>query len=386
MILSILFWFCAFVIGWGMVGYKYSLIILDKIFKNRRNKNDYSYRPMVSVMIVAHNEEKVIREKLENVINNNYPEDKIEYIVASDNSTDNTNTIVKHFIEEHPEIKIYLHETKEHKGKTNAQNEAQKKTNGEILIMTDANSIFEENSISELVSSFNNSDVAYVSGRLQYINADKNTTASSESAYWERELKLREIESNISSITAGNGAIYACRNSEYFDFEPIKCHDSSMPIYFASQGKRAIYNPKAIAYEKAGENIADEFKRKVRMNREIVPMIQNGIKTLNIKKYGWFSYFYFGHRTCRYLLGISHVFLFLINFYLAFKSRFYQICFIMQSIFYILGILGNILKIRNKYISLIYYYCITIFAQLVAIKKYFKGESKAVWDKAESTR
>lgn len=111
---SIFFWIFSFIIVWAMGGYALSLKVLGKIFSGRRLIKDYSYRPTVTVMIVAHNEEKVILDKLNNVISNDYPKDLIEYIVASDFSTDSTNQIVEKFIEDHPDYKITLYKSREH--------------------------------------------------------------------------------------------------------------------------------------------------------------------------------------------------------------------------------------------------------------------------------
>src|SRR5689334_6846395 len=96
---KILFYISGFIIVWAMVGYPVSLKFIGKLFKNRELKKDYSHQPTVTVMVVAHNEEKVILEKLNNIIELNYPQKKIEFLIASDNSTDKTNEIVKRFIE-----------------------------------------------------------------------------------------------------------------------------------------------------------------------------------------------------------------------------------------------------------------------------------------------
>lgn len=379
----VLFWIFAFIIVWAMAGYDVSLRIIKK-FKKIQPVIKTSDRPAVTVMIVAHNEEKVIREKLENVILNDYPSDKIKYLVASDNSTDQTNELVNQFIALHPDYDISLYTTRTHKGKTNAQNEAQKQVDTEILVMTDANSMFEKNAISELVSSFSDRNIAYVCGRLAYINTD-NATAKSESNYWDKELQVRLIESNIRTITAGNGAIYACRNKEYIDIPPIECHDSSMPYYYSMNGKRAIFNEKAIAYEKAGETNEDEYKRKVRMNRVILMHLKNGIKALNIFRYGWFSYFYFGHRTARYMLWISHLGVFVSNVALAFTGGwFWKALIALQCLFYIVGCTGK--YTNNRLAHMVYYYCMTVLAQWHGVMNVIKGKSKPTWESAKSTR
>ena len=205
---------CAFVIVYAMVGYPIVLKLLDKILKPSEHKQDLTYEPTVSYMIVAHNEEKVIADKLINATEVDYPFDKFQIIVASDNSTDKTNEIVSNFITEHPELSITLYCSKEHKGKTNAQNEAQKIASGEILVMTDANTMLKPDAIRELVSYFTSEDIAYVSGKLEYSNSLDNATSASESTYWDLDLTMRDIESRIKTITAGNGALYACRNKD----------------------------------------------------------------------------------------------------------------------------------------------------------------------------
>ena len=382
----VLFWLSAFIIVWAMVGYRLSLKILERVFSKRKLQKDYTKKPFVTVMTVAYNEEKVIHEKLNNMINNDYPKGSIEYIVASDCSTDKTHQIVEEFIDTHPDIKIQLIIAKKHMGKTNAQNEAQKHAKGEILVMTDANAMFEENSVSELVACFASDDIAYVTGRLSYINVDDNGTASSENTYWEGDLEQREIESRIKTITAGNGAIYACRNSLYHDFNPIECHDGKMPKYFAGLKLRSVYNPNAVAHEKAGEQDEDEFKRKVRMNRGILPSLAEGMKFLNVFKYGWFSYFYFGHRTCRYLLWLSHTVLFIVSFPLSFVHWFYLIAFIGQVLFYAVALINTKAKTRNKLVRLVSYYSMTVLAQWKGVLNCVSGKSKPTWESAESTR
>lgn len=382
-ILVLIFGIAGFCIVWSMAGYNLSLKILNKMgIAKKAEKTDA--KPTVTVMIVAHNEEAVIQRKLENVIDNDYPADKIKYLFASDNSNDRTNLIVKDFIESHPKHSITLYTSKEHKGKTNAQNEAQKLVDTEILVMTDANSMFEHNAISELVSSFVDENIAYVCGALIYTNKG-NSTADSESMYWNGELKTRLIESNIKTITAGNGAIYACRNNDFVVIPPIECHDISLPFYYGVNRKRAIFNEQAIAYEKAGESTEDEYKRKVRMNRDILMRINDGFHTLNIFKYGWFSYFYFGHRTARYLLWLNHLLVLLSSIGLAIVGEwFWKVIVALQILFYVVGILGKFSN--NKLAHMVYYYCITVLAQWNGVFNVITGKAKPTWESVQSTR
>lgn len=383
---KVLFYISGFIIVWAMIGYPLSLKLIGRLYKDRKLKKDYSHQPTVNVMVVVHNEEKVILEKMKNILELDYPQDKIEFLVSSDNSTDKTNELIRQFIAEHQDKNIRLFEVKARKGKTNAQNEAQKIVTTEYLVMTDANSMMDKNAIKELMAAFTSNNIAYVTGRLSIVNPCVSDVSSSEASYWDKDLAIREIEGRIQTITAGNGAIYACRTSDYYDFNPIQCHDSAMPPFYALQGKRAICNHDAVAYEKAGEVIEDEFSRKIRMNRIIFKQILPDIRILNIFKYRWFTYFYIGHRTCRYLLWISHLVVFWANAFLITQSRFYTVVFATQLLFYLLGIFRAVIKTNNKQLTMIYYYCVTMVAQWIGVYNILTGKTKPIWEKAESTR
>lgn len=381
----IFFWINVFLVFWALIGYPLSLRVLQKLGKAEEMETG-DYEPDVTVMIVAHNEEKVIEEKLKNVIACEYPQNKLQILVTSDCSTDATNAIVKEFCKSHPEYAVTLYETVEHKGKTNAQNEAQKLVQSEILVLTDANAMFEKDAIRKLVQPFCREAVSYVTGQLKYVNSLENKTAQSENMYWRIDIACREIESKLQTITAGNGAIYACRNREYKVVNPIKCHDSSMPLLYALEGKRAVYAKDAVAYEKAGEADEDEWKRKVRMNRNILSAILPDIRILNVFRYKWFTYFYLGHRTCRYLLWLGHLLALVTNVLIRKVSWFYMFTLILQVVFYGIALVTHITGCKNRIARIIYYYCMMVWAQWVGVYHIISGKAKPVWEKAESTR
>ena len=375
----------AFIIFWAMIGYPIFLLILDKL-KARSLKKDYNYEPTVTVMAVAHNEEKVIWEKLNNLISVDYPREKYKILVTSDFSTDKTNELVEKFIAEHPEFDIRLYKTVNHGGKTNAQNEAQKTIDTELLIMTDANCYFKKDAVREIVANFADDKIAYVCGATAYVNAGDNVTADSETTYWDLDSKCRDIEGRIQTITAGDGNLYACRTVQYEDIPLIECHDSSFPLRFSLEGYRAVFDPSSIAYEKAGESNQDEYKRKVRMNRNILHNILPSLRILNVFKYKWFTVFYLGHRTCRYLLWFSHLMVLITNIFLVPRGWFWGVTLALQILFYILALVGHITKTGNKYIKLITYYVMTVIAQWHGVINIITGKAKPTWSKAESTR
>lgn len=377
---------CAFIIVWAMIGYPLFLKIIDKLIKAPSIKKDYAYMPTVTILVVAHNEEKVIKEKLENLININYPSELFSIIVTSDFSTDKTNEIVEDFISEHKNLDIKLHKTIKHGGKTNAQNEALKLIDSELVIMTDANCFFDTNAVKEIVACFHDKNIKYVCGATVYVNSNENRTADSETTYWDMDSKCRDIEGRIQTITAGDGNLYACRTKEYKEIPLIECHDSSFPALFSLDKGRAVFDPKSIAYEKAGENDNDEYKRKVRMNRNLFHNILPSIRILNIFKYKWFTVFWLGHRTFRYLLWIAHLLLLISSMYLSSKNIFWFIIFIGQVLFYFLAIIGIFTKSSNKLIKLIAYYTMTVIAQWHGVYNIVTSKAKPTWAKAESTR
>lgn len=384
-IFLLLFLLAIFTIFWANIGYPLSILILGKIFKKNNTHLD-NYFPEVTIMVVAHNEEKVILNKLKNLEKINYPKDKIAILVASDNSIDETNNIVQNYISTNPHRNVSLYKAKNRMGKTNAQNEAQKLVKTEFLIMTDANAMLDSEAIKEIVSSFSDSNISYVTGQLKYVNSSDSTTSANESIYWNLDLKVREIESRIQTITAGNGALYAVRNSEYHEFNPIHSHDSAMPLYYALNNKRAIANHDAIAYEKAGESNNDEYKRKVRMSRVILSYMLPTLKIFNVFKYKWFTYFYLGHRSSRYSLWLMHSVLLLTNIALAIDSSLFRFILLMQLLILFLILLQHFIKFNNKNLNLLYYYFMTVFAQGVGVKNILTGKAKPFWEKAESTR
>lgn len=386
LLLKILFWLMFLLIFHTLIGYPISLSVIHKFTKKEKRQRDMSLRPYVSIIVPVHNEETVIEQKLNNLIALDYPKELFEIIISSDNSTDRTNEIASRFIDENKGFNIKLYVVKERKGKTNAQNEAAKLARGEILVFTDANAILDKEALIHLVSSFTSDDIIYVTGKLVYVNSFDSITSYAENYYWNYDLYMRKAESDIKTITSGNGALYAIRKSEYVDFDPIKCHDGAMPLHAALNNKRAIFNEKALAFEKAGTTSRDEFKRKVRMFRSGLKPIYTDIRKYNPFRYGWFSYFYFSHRACRRLLFLFHSTLLVVNLFLLREHFFYIVSFLGQSLFFTLAIIKKIFNLKNKLFYFPFYYSMTLIAQLIGTFNQITGRAKPFWEKAESTR
>lgn len=381
--MKIIFFIAGFAIFYAMIGYPLTLLILEKILK-RKNTKDLSYKPFVSVIISAYNEEKVIEKKLENIMATSYP--SYEVIVANDASSDRTVEIVNDFIIRHPDKNIRLNTVKNHLGKTNAQDEAVEVARGDIIVFSDANSMFKTDAIDELVSFFTDENIEYVCGSLIYSKDDDIASVVAENSYWDVELLMRKIESEISTIAAGNGAIYAVRKKDYRHYNLVSSHDYEMPLAAGLNNKRALYNPQAIAVEKAGATTKDEFKRKIRMQRRILSNIFTNLRRLNIFKYGWFSFFHFNHKTLRFLQSFNHIVLFIANLALLNQGVFYRLFFLGQVAFFTLAAIGKLTGSKSKIFYFPRYYTMMMLAQIKGAINEATGKSKPTWEKAETTR
>lgn len=384
----VFFWIICVLICYPLVLYPLSLRIISKFYKKKEfegfKEEEY---PEVSFIVTVYNEEKVIEKKLNNIIETDYDRNKLEIIVASDDSNDATHEIVEDFIEKHKEFNIKLHIVKGRKGKTVVQNQVTHIANGSICVYSDANSMWRPDAIRKLVDCFQDEKMGYVSGKLQYENGKDNLTSGSESKYWNFDLKIRSMESQIGNIVGGNGSIYAIAKKYYVDLDPMLSHDGFMPTKMVLQGAKAKYQENAIAYEKASEVSGDEFARKVRMQRGQPFKKYYDIQKFNVFRHGWFSYFYFGHKYLKYLLYLFHILLYGTNLLLIKEKLFYKITFVLQTMFYVFAVIGFFT--RKRKIRIFYYpyhYCMTIVAQVVSMVNTFRGKKFVTWEKSETTR
>src|SRR5439155_17996572 len=147
-------------------------------------------------------------------------------------------------------------------GKVNAQNNAVRLTSSEIVAFSDANCTWAPDALRKLLRNFADPDVAYVCGRL---NLEADDGRNKEGLYWRYELALRADESRIDSVTGGNGSIYAVRRDDYVEVDPRFGHDLALPYLMVQNGRRAVFEPEALAWEKPSRDLEDEYRRKVRM-------------------------------------------------------------------------------------------------------------------------
>jgi cellulose synthase/poly-beta-1,6-N-acetylglucosamine synthase-like glycosyltransferase len=373
--LEVLFWLCAGALLWTHIGYPLTALLAARIRPRRVRKQ--AIEPSVALIVAAHNEEDVIARRLENLLELDYPPDRLELVVASDASTDRTNEIVEEFAARDPRIRLVRCQRG---GKVAAQNFAVRLTKAEILAFSDANATWAPDSLRKLVRSFADPDVAYVCGQLRLQDADGTNR---EGVYWRYELWLREQESRLGSVTGGNGALYAVRRSDYLEVDPRFGHDLSLPYKLAQQRRRAVYEPDAHAFEKPSRDLEDEYRRKVRMFEHCWLMTLSG----GLLRGGGPLYLVqlVSHRLLRYGSGILHLILLVTSFALMRQGLVYELALSAQLAWLALAAAGR-LKVPIPGAALAYYYFLVTWATLVSLVRYFRFGVPAVWEKAPGTR
>ena len=367
------FWACAAGLAWTHLGYPVAAAALARVRPRPVRKEDVT--PAVTLIVPAHDEEDVIRGRIENLLALDYPADRLEVIVGSDASSDRTDEIVEEIAAREPRVRLVRCPRG---GKLATINRLHGEGRGEILAFTDANTRWEHDALRKLVRAFADDEVGYVTGQLRLRDADGTNR---EGAYWRYELWLRESESKLGSITGGNGAIYAVRRRDFVS-QPYG-QDAALPAIMAQRGRRAVYEPEAVAYEKPARNIEDEYRRKARMFPWAwyhLFQAQPTRGTPALFRAEWFS-----HRMLRYSSGLLHAGLAATSLRLADREAVYRTALVAQVAWLSLAAAGR-LRAPLPGASLAYYYALVTWATVVGLARYLRSGVPRVWERAEGTR
>ena len=328
--------------------------------------------PRVSVIVAAWNEEDVIERRLENLLGLDYPPELLDIVVASDASTDRTDELVQALAAREPRVRLIRCERG---GKVAAQNRAVRETNGDVVAFSDANATWAAPALRKLVRNFADPDVAYVMGQLRLDSADGDNR---EGAYWRYEVWLREQESRLGSVTGGYGSIYAVRRADYVEVDPRFGHDLAFPYLMVQRGRRAVYEPEAIAFEKPAPHQEDEYRRKVRMFEHCWAIVLEGRMLHRLDPV--YLVQLLSHRHLRYASGVLHVALLASSLALARRGLVYRAALAGQLGFLAVAGAGRA-RVRIPGASLAYYSCLVSWATVVALAGYLRDGVPAVWEK-----
>ena len=376
-ILVVVLWASLALLVWTHVGYPLVAGLVARIAPRRVRKDDVL--PTVALVIAAHNEEDVIEAKLENALLLDYPRDRLRIIVASDASSDRTDELVRSYADRGVELSVAPRG-----GKVNAQNVTVRGLDSEILAFSDANCSWQPDALRTLVRSFGDPDVAYVCGRLR-LQTPEGT--NQEGLYWRYELWLRASESKLHSVTGGNGSIYAVRRERYEEVDPRFGHDLSFPYLMVKRGKRAVYEPNAVASEKMTTDLEDEFRRKVRMFGHCWILVFKG-RMFGLRALGpvyWSEMI--SHRLLRYASGLLHIALLASSIVLSLARGGIYWWVLGAQLLVLLAALGSRLAHgRIRLLAVPHYYLLVTAATVIALWELATRGVKPVWDRPEGTR
>lgn len=411
--LEVIFWACAALIVWTQIGYAAVLAVAARMFGSPPTPEPVSTRPSeaelaltsasstsarlaptwsssptptLSLIVAAHNEQSVIAARVSNALALDYPRERLEVIVTCDGCTDATAARAR---AAGADVVLELARG----GKIRAQDAAVERSRGEIVAFSDANAMWAPDAARRLVDAFAESRVGYACGQVRFVrDASGSNTAeppNQEGVYWRYELAVRGYESRLSSITAGNGAIYATRREAYIVVDPIMGHDLSLPFNVVKRGWRAVYAPEAKATEKMVPTLAGEFDRKRRMMSHTWPILLRG-GMLSPRGYTLgYALMIFSHRLLRYLAPFLHVLALAANVVLVADTTgtartLYAVTLALQLALLAAAALAGGLRWRVALIAR--YYVLTVASSAAGLWDWLRHGTDAAWEAAPGTR
>lgn len=372
---AIVFWACAGLVVYTHLGYPLALRAL--VATRRRptlNPGTWDEPPQVSLIVAAFDEQEVIAAKVANALALDYPRERLELIVASDGSADAT---VERARAAGADLVLDLPRG----GKVAAQNAAAARARGEILAFSDANSAWAPGALRHLVEPFADPAVGYACGQVRFTDSAGDNL---EGAYWRYEMAVREMESGLAGVTAGNGAIYAVRRDDYIPLPPAGSHDLSLPFRLAKRGRRSLYVPWARAEEKMVPTLEGELARKRRM---MVGLWDIVVGEGMLRPGGYPPLYAFelaSHRLLRYASPFLHLIALGVNVTLLGQGWVYAVTLAAQLALLGAALLGRALPLAPLRVAR--YYVETTASIALGLWDRLRHGAPGTWDKAEGTR
>ena len=382
--IKFLLWLSLGIVFYAYAGYAAVIGLLSRLFGQAEQRNP-GYQPLVTTLIAAHNEEDCIEAKILNCLDQSYPASKHEIVVVSDGSNDNTPQIVEKYADRNV---VSLYESARN-GKTAAVNRAMRQVKGEIVVLSDANNMYNRDAVANLTRHFADPKVGCVSGEKRILKTGEAPTSGGEGLYWKYESFLKKCDSAFYSVVGAAGEIYAVRR-ELYSPPPKDCllDDFIVSMEIAQQDYRVIYEPEAISYETGSASLRDEYKRRSRIFCGGFQSVARLPRLMNpLRGRLWFQYF--SHRVLRWVVTPFLVpAIFALNIPLARRSAFYRLLLLGQVLFYVLGLIGlrqldRSDKKPNLVLYIPAYFSFIHLAQLSGFRRWVAGRETGVWVRAQ---
>jgi len=377
-ILTTSFWLACLLVMYAYVGFPILLIVRGLLTRSVRKGAAAS---SMTLIIIAHNEEDVIAEKLQNALSLDYPREKLKVLVGSDGSDDRTNEIVAGFQEQGVQLVAC-----ERQGKIGTLNDTVAQADGAILVFSDANSMYDHGSLQAIAACFSDPAVGGVAGDQVYTTDKGNAGSLGERLFWNFDRFLKKMQSRSGSVTSSTGAIHAIRRELFQAVPSGVCDDFLISTRVVAQGYRLVFEPQAIAYEEVAASDKAEFRRKSRI-------IARGIRGLWVMKhllnpfvYGFYSFQLASHKLLRWSVIFLLPLIFVLNAACLGQGLIYQVIFSLQVAFYALALAGILLRntpiFRNKVAKIMavpYFFCMANFSALSGWYQFFAGRRVDIW-------
>lgn len=333
------------------IGYFLVLLILNAVGVNREVTSIVSeasdFIPKVTIIIAAHNEEKAIKKRIHNLLDQDFPSDKMEIIVASDGSTDGTVSEAQSVSS--PLIKVL--DFKPQRGRSTIHNRAISVAKGEIIFFSDVETSFDRSFLKSAVRYFADPKVGGLAGRLLYTTKDANNTAAMENVYWNYEVGIRQMESKLGILTAGSGACIIIRKKLFPNMKSNEDIDDVFPIVCKKSNYSFIFACDLVAYDIPPCSPKEEYEYRMRATAQGMASILNNIKCLDVLRMPMFIWALLSHRVVRWFTPHLFLCLFATTYLLpkASKAQLVLVLFQIALCFFAgLGYLLNGLGLKIK--------------------------------------
>jgi cellulose synthase/poly-beta-1,6-N-acetylglucosamine synthase-like glycosyltransferase len=374
---EVLFWSSAAALLYTYAGYPLVLIAISRLRGRPVRREELT--PTVSFIITAYNEERDLAAKLENTLALDYPRDRLEIIVASDCSSDRTDEIARSFADRG----VRLHRQPERHGKTAAQNAAVERATGEIILFSDATTLYEPNVVRVLMRSFADDSVGCATGTILYRDPSATTVGHGTRSYWSYEFLLRQHESRVCSMIGVCGCMYAVRRSAYVPLYNEACSDFLIATKMVEQGLRAVYEPEAVCTEDTNERADKELRTRVRIITQTLSDLWRNRAMMSPLRSGFYAVQLVSHKVMRYLVPFFLIVLLTASVLLAPSSLLYRVALGLQASLYGAAALAWVLEragVENRVLAIPQYFVLTNLAALIACYKFLSGERYARWE------
>ena len=377
--MEILFWVSLFIVFYSYTFYPLLLVVFSRKFR-RPVLQDDTYKPAIGVLVPVHNEDKVIRKKIENILSIDYPSEKLSIWVGSDCSTDRTEEIVREFKD--PRIHLWI--APERGGKTGVLNGLGPLIDAELILFTDANTMHHKSCLNAISRNFADPTIGGVAGHIEHSVLEQEEFG--EGLYRMFESKQKRFEGMLHSTISAFGGFYVIRKDM---FKPIPANaysndDVLIPMSIIRQGYRVIYEPEALSEEDITGNVSKEFSRRIRIGAGNFQAFFWLLHFLN-PRFGWPWFCYVSHKVTRWFspLFILSVVISCSVLFWAGENVIYRMIFATGAIFVVTGILFKLIPLRITRHS--YYFLAMNLALALGFIRFVMGIKSAVWSRTDRT-